>query len=57
VDKALAESISAARLDGRSWSQIAVALGLSADLATWPQIASELAARRQQLLSRAIDQA
>jgi hypothetical protein len=34
-----------------------VALGLSAELATWPQIASELAARRQQLLSRAIDQA
>ena len=50
VDKALAEAVAAAHRAGRSWPEIATALGLSAELAGGPQIAAELAARRQQLL-------
>jgi hypothetical protein len=55
VDKALAESISSARRAGRSWREIAVALGLDPDLTTWPEISAALATRRQVTLGRQIN--
>src|SRR5215213_1076030 len=57
VDKALVESVRSARHAGRSWPEIAVALGLSADLATWAEISAGLAARRQVILGRHGDEA
>jgi hypothetical protein len=57
VDKALAESISSARRAGHSWPEIAVALGLDADLTTWPAISTALATRRQGTLGRQINNA
>jgi hypothetical protein len=57
VDKALAESISNARRAGRSWPEIAVALGLDADPTTWPEISAALATRRRVTLGRQINQA
>jgi hypothetical protein len=50
VDKALAESVANAHRAGRSWPEIALALGLSADLTTWPEISAALATRRQVVL-------
>jgi hypothetical protein len=55
VDKALAESINSARRAGRSWPEIAVALGLDANLTTWPEISAGLATHRQVILGRHID--
>jgi hypothetical protein len=57
VDKALAESVSSARTAGNTWPEIAVALGLSADLTTWAEISAALATRRQVILGRHIDRA
>jgi hypothetical protein len=57
VDKALAESVCSARRAGQSWPEIAVALGLDADLTTWPGISAALATRRQVILGRQIDEA
>jgi hypothetical protein len=57
LDKALAESISSARRAGRSWPEIAVALGLDPDVTTWPEISAALATRRQVTLGRQINEA
>ena len=57
VDKVLAESIGSARRAGRSWPEIAVALGLDADLMTWLEISAALATRRQVTLGRQINNA
>ena len=55
IDKALAESVSSARRAGKTWPEIAVALGLSADLTTWAEISAALGTHRQVILSRQID--
>jgi hypothetical protein len=52
VDKALAETISAARRAGHTWPEIASALGLSPTLSTWDEIATELAAARRHVWDR-----
>jgi hypothetical protein len=52
VDKALAETLSAARRAGHSWPEIASALGLSPTLSTWDEIATELAATRRHVWDR-----
>jgi hypothetical protein len=57
VDKALAESVISARRAGKTWPEIAVALGLSADLTTSAEISAALTARRQVILGRHIDEA
>jgi hypothetical protein len=57
VDKALAESVSTARRAGKSWPEIAVALGLDANLTTWADNSAALAFRRQVILGRHNDEA
>ena len=57
VDKALAESVSSAQRAGKTWPEIAVALGLSPDLTTSAEISAALAARQQVILGRYIDEA
>jgi hypothetical protein len=57
VDKALAEAVSSARRAGKTWPEIAVALGLSEDLTTWAEISAALGARRQVILGRHLDRA
>ena len=52
VDKALAETISAARRAGHSWPEIAAALGLPPTLSTWDEMATELAATRRHVWDR-----
>lgn len=47
VDKALGESIRAARQTGHSWSQIASALGLPPHLSSWEEVSASLAAHRR----------
>jgi hypothetical protein len=49
ADKALAESVRAARKAGRTWSQIAVTLGLPATLTTWQEISTALADNHRRL--------
>jgi hypothetical protein len=49
ADKALGESVRAARKAGRSWSQIAVTLGLPPTLTTWPEISTALAENHRHL--------
>jgi hypothetical protein len=57
VDKAVAESVGSARRAGKTWPEIAVASGLSADPTTCAEISAALAARRQALLGRHSDEA
>jgi hypothetical protein len=57
VDKALGESIRSARRAGHTWPEIAVALGLDADLTTWPDISAALVTRRHVTLGRQINEA
>jgi hypothetical protein len=49
ADKALAESVRAARKAGRPWSQIAVGLGLPATLTTWQEISVALSENHRRL--------
>jgi hypothetical protein len=49
VDKALGESVRAARKAGRSWSQIAVSLGLPATLTTWQEVSAALAENHRRI--------
>ena len=55
VDKALGESVNAARQSGRSWLEIATAMGLPATLSNWQEISEALAAGRQYLWGRYTD--
>jgi hypothetical protein len=55
VDKALGESVDAARQAGRSWTEIASAMGLPATLSSWQEISEALAASRQQIWKRTAD--
>ena len=57
VDKAFGESVRAAREAGRSWSEIAHALGLPSTLSNWEEIAAVLATRRQAVWSRTAGEA
>jgi hypothetical protein len=52
VDKALAETVGAARRAGHTWPEIATALGLPPSLSTWDEIATELAAARRHVWDR-----
>jgi hypothetical protein len=52
ADKALGESVRAARTAGRTWSQIAVSLGLPATLTTWPEISTALAESHRRIWGR-----
>jgi hypothetical protein len=49
ADKALGESLRAARTAGRSWSQIAVGLGLPATLTTWQEISTAFAENHRRI--------
>jgi hypothetical protein len=49
TDKALAESVRAARKAGQTWPQIAMALGLPATLTTWQEISAALAENHRHL--------
>jgi hypothetical protein len=55
VDKALGESVNAARQAGRSWSEIASAMRLPATLSSWQEISEALAVGRQQIWKRTAD--
>lgn len=57
VDKAFGESVRAARRAGRSWSEIAHALGLPSTLSSWEEIAAALATRRQAVWSHTAGEA
>jgi hypothetical protein len=57
ADKALAESVSSARRAGKTWPEIAEALGLSTDLTTWAEVSTALGTRRQMIFGRHIDEA
>jgi hypothetical protein len=52
VDKALAETISAARRAGHTWPDIASALGLPATLSSWDEVSTDLAAARRHVWDR-----
>jgi hypothetical protein len=54
VDKAFAETISAARQAGHTWPKIASALGLQPTLTSWEEISAALAASRQQAWGRGL---
>jgi hypothetical protein len=56
IDKALGESIAHARRAGRSWPEIATALGLPASLTTWDEISQALAEARRYVWSRYTDE-
>ena len=49
ADKALGESVRAARKAGRSWSQIAATLALPATLTTWQEISTALAENHRRI--------
>jgi hypothetical protein len=53
VDEALAQSVWAARRAGRSWSEIARAMGLPAALSSWEDVSTGLAAQRRIVWERA----
>jgi hypothetical protein len=55
VDKALGESVNAARQSGRSWPEIAVAMGLPPTLSSWQEISEAMATGRQYLWGRYTD--
>jgi hypothetical protein len=52
VDKAFAETVSAARRAGHTWPEIASALGLPATLSSPDEIFTELAAARRHVWDR-----
>jgi hypothetical protein len=49
ADKALGESVRAARKARRTWSQIAVTLGLPATLTTWQDVSTALAENHRRI--------
>jgi hypothetical protein len=49
VDKALGESVRAARKAGRSWSEIATTLGVAPTVSSWDELAAALAGNRRMI--------
>jgi hypothetical protein len=55
ADKALCEAITSARAAGHSWSEIAVAMGLSSPVSGGQELAAAVDASRRQRWSCAVD--